>query len=456
RKLDPFPAEDLVDTAMARARCRRAKRAGEGERWKQIGLGHPDLLALRRRAEFDAANVRPPADQIGGNADGYIPRWDRYDPPARQQCIQRIRGHAEQNAERTLSLLQLCRQLGDGRFSLCQDILCLVHIEPCCGTALETGLRDLQGLLLFDNVVLRDIHLRLQGTDAYVGGRDIAQQLHQHVIIGCNRREVGRIGGCDAAAEFAPKIQFPGELGPKRRPPEISESHGRIRTQIGSARLVIADVRADLLLLRIEFAYGYSQFGPRFEHAGAGSHECQILLAADIDQAVERRIPEDRPPSLVLLMVGTHGRVSRLQPFCGNRRIGFGEVGTDLARSQREHQGHDEQRGTGRAQPGALPDMHTALYAGASRDKILTLPRMASPPSPHDCSLCAPYPASFTILSGWYSPRTRPRVGYRTADMPYRFDEHNGWWQVNRCSHIAFGFVADGNTAQPIAEFKQS
>src|SRR6185437_1549886 len=50
---------------------------------------------------------RPPADQIGGNADGYIPRWDRYDPPARQQSIQRSRGHAEQDAERTLSLLQL-------------------------------------------------------------------------------------------------------------------------------------------------------------------------------------------------------------------------------------------------------------------------------------------------------------------------------------------------------------
>ena len=74
--------------------------------------------------------------------------------------------------------------------------------------------------------------------------------------------------------------------------------------RIDCAGLVVTDVPAELLRLRIQLADGDAQHGPRFQHAGAGGHQGQILFVRDIDKPIECRVMVDGPPVLVVLMIG--------------------------------------------------------------------------------------------------------------------------------------------------------
>ena len=94
----------------------------------------------------------------------------------------------------------------------------------------------------------------------------------------------------------------------------------RIRRRIDLAGLVVADVRADLLRLRVELADGDAKCRPRLEHPGAGRHQGQVLLVGDIDQAIQRGVVEHCPPLLVFLMVRLNGCVAGLEPSVGERR----------------------------------------------------------------------------------------------------------------------------------------
>ncbi len=68
---------------------------------------------------------------------------------------------------------------------------------------LEPVLGDGQRLALPDDVRARELDLILERADANIGGRHIAQQRDEHVIIARDRGEIGSIGGFDAAADTA-------------------------------------------------------------------------------------------------------------------------------------------------------------------------------------------------------------------------------------------------------------
>jgi hypothetical protein len=76
---DASSLEDSLELAMADVACSRAKGSAQGERRVKVGLGDADLSALRHRRQFGRASIRPPADEISGNADrdGF---WRNRDP----------------------------------------------------------------------------------------------------------------------------------------------------------------------------------------------------------------------------------------------------------------------------------------------------------------------------------------------------------------------------------------
>ena len=55
-------------------------------------------------------------------------------------------------------------QLRNGGFGLAEDILRLIDVQLARSAALEAGLRDRQGLALFNNVVLGNFDLLLLST----------------------------------------------------------------------------------------------------------------------------------------------------------------------------------------------------------------------------------------------------------------------------------------------------
>ena len=66
------------------------------------------------------------------------------------------------------------------------------------------------------------------------------------------------------------------------------------------------------LLLRIEFADGDAEFGPRLQHTRPGAEKGEVLIIGRLDQAIEHGIVERLPPVAIILPVCFHRRVVRL------------------------------------------------------------------------------------------------------------------------------------------------
>ncbi|HEY2620180.1 MAG TPA: hypothetical protein VGI78_22765 [Acetobacteraceae bacterium] len=229
-------------------------------------------------------------------------------------------------------------ELRDHGFRLRQDILRLERIERGCRAAMETISRDLQRLPLLYDVLARDIDLLLQRADSDIGRGNVAQQSHQHIVVGGDRGQIRCIGRFHAAAELAPQIHLPGNLGTERSAPVILEFMLRVRGRIDLTGLVIAHIRANLLRLRVELADRNAKRGARFEHPGAGGHQSEILPVRQFDQPIQRGVVERRPPLLIVLTIGMNRCVARFQPAAGNRRGGRGEVRADLAGCHRQQE----------------------------------------------------------------------------------------------------------------------
>ena len=164
----PRRAEHLIDAVRTRAAGDRAERAAQHERREHVGLGDADLLALRGGGQFRTADIGATADQVSRDTDRDIARRRRNRLWAVQQGVQRSGCHAQQHPKRVLALLQLRCQLRNGGLGLGQHVLRLVNVETCARAAMEAVGGDLQRLLLLDDVLLRDLNLLLQGSDADV------------------------------------------------------------------------------------------------------------------------------------------------------------------------------------------------------------------------------------------------------------------------------------------------
>ena len=133
-----------------------------------------------------------------------------------------MRRHSQQNPQRVEPLVELGLQLRDRRLGLAEDILRLIDGKLACGAAAEPRLGDLQRLKLLDDVVAGDLDLPLRRADADIGCRHVAEQRHQHVVVGRDRGEIGGVSGLDPAPELAPEIELPGCPGAQIVGPEIA------------------------------------------------------------------------------------------------------------------------------------------------------------------------------------------------------------------------------------------
>ena len=74
RKGNAPPLEDPLELVLDKPALgdiggSRAKSPGQAERRIEVRLGDADLCALRHRRQLGSADIRPAADEIGGNAD---------------------------------------------------------------------------------------------------------------------------------------------------------------------------------------------------------------------------------------------------------------------------------------------------------------------------------------------------------------------------------------------------
>ena len=139
-----------------------AEDAGQAESRDRVGLGDADLRALRHCRQLGGADIRPAADQIGGNADRDVVGGTGIPLDPLQQLVHRLRRHAEQHAQRVEPLVSWSVQLRDRRFGLAEDVLRLVDVELGRGAAAVPRLGDRQRLSLLDDVFAGDLDLRLQ------------------------------------------------------------------------------------------------------------------------------------------------------------------------------------------------------------------------------------------------------------------------------------------------------
>ena len=151
-----------------------------------------------------------------------------------KQIVERLRRHAQEQPQRVEPLVELYLKLRDRQFGLPENILGLVDRQLARDAAGVPVPGDLQGLALFYDVFARDLDLTLGRADADIGCRDVAEQRHQHVVIGRDRGEIGGIGQFDAAAELAPEIKFPEDREAERVAPEIALAEPG-RKRVGAA-----------------------------------------------------------------------------------------------------------------------------------------------------------------------------------------------------------------------------
>ncbi len=143
----------------------------------------------------------------------------------------------------------------------------------------------------------------------------------------------------DAAAEFAPEVHLPRYLCAERRPPVILQLVRGVGRRIDRARLVIPDVAAKLLCLRIQFADGDAQRGAGLQHAGAGRHQGQILFVGEMDKPVECLVVVDGPPLLVVPLARFDRRIVRFEIIASKRGARRRKIRPDLASGDRQRQG---------------------------------------------------------------------------------------------------------------------
>ena len=103
---------------------------------------------------------------------------------------------------------------------------------------------------------------------------------------------------------------------------------------------------AQLLGLRVELADRHAELGARFQHPRARFHQRQVLVVGEVDQAVERRVAERRPPALIVLAVRLDSRETGVLPAGLDRRLRRDEIRPDRAGGKWKGQGQRQQSAT--------------------------------------------------------------------------------------------------------------
>ena len=159
--------------------------------------------------QLGAADVRPAAEKVGGDADGYLQRGLRDGGAVAQQVIEVAGRHAQQDAEGIFGLPEGSLELGDNRLGASQLGDSLLYVPTGAGPGLETGLGDPQAFFLNVYVFLCDPQAFFDCPNGHIGARHLGREAHEGIVVGGNGAEEACILGLDRAPELPPEIDFP-------------------------------------------------------------------------------------------------------------------------------------------------------------------------------------------------------------------------------------------------------
>jgi len=211
---------------------------------------------------------------------------------------------------------------------VCSSVLRgLVHVQLVGRAGFEPPLDDGQRLALEGDVLLGVLDALFEGAHLSVVGRHVAEQRDQNVVVVLDRGVEGGDVRFDRPAESAPEVEFPGQVEPVV--PLAGEPVAGQKLGICGLPACLAARERTRRRLRLgeQVAAGDRQLRPRFQHAEPGLAERQVLLVRGPDQAVERRVVEDRPPPAQVVRRLPHAHVGGIDPVVRDRRRRAAVVG---------------------------------------------------------------------------------------------------------------------------------
>ena len=299
----------------------------EGQVRVQVSLRDPDLRALRGEEPLVAPDVRPAAQQVGGNSHRNLGgRLRDLRRPLPHDVLDPARGDAQERRERARLLVDLGLEERHLRFRRVQERRRLCGIDFGHRAVLGAQRRDVEARALQLGVAPRHVELRLRGADADVVRRDLGEEGHEDVVVVGIRGEQLGIRGLDAAPELAPHVELPGDVETGE---EVVEVPLRRHDEEVLARDVPAVGRHGVLDLGEERADRDASPCLGSQHPSASRLQRGVLPVALDDQVRQDGIPERFPPRADRLRLGPDAvRVPR-DPGVRDRRRRTSIFGTD-------------------------------------------------------------------------------------------------------------------------------
>ena len=241
------------------------------------------------------------------------------------------RRHAQQRAKSIPRPATTGLQSRNQGFGATQDRQSLFHVQLAHRALLEPILRNTKRVLLQLHILASQLQPFVQGPELNVVRRHFGLKNHQDIVVVFDFGAEVRVGRLDGAAETSPEIEFPGGVEADRPVVELELGQRKLPERIGVLAQPIARVSPDgLLALRKEVSASHVQLGSRFDHPHAGKLQRQILLVGRVDQVVENRILERRPPVGVVGGHRFHVVVLGVEPRIGDGGGRLAIVGTHL------------------------------------------------------------------------------------------------------------------------------
>ena len=238
---------------------------------------------------------------------------------------------AQQKAERIGSLSPLLLEARDLGVGLLQAGRCLGDIQGAGLAKLEAHLGHPQPFRLGRRIGRVDGHLGAQGAQGDEGIGNARDECHQRIVVSGNRTEQGAPVRLDVAPVLAPEVELPGRAQPDLPGDEIG-----FGTEQPGVPGLVKDRSGQRLLLRILGPDGDIELGLGLQDSDPRDLQRRVVAVRGRHEGRQRRAVEIPPPVPVRgALLGTHP-LPMLAPAWIDRDLGFDEIRTDGAGSQRK------------------------------------------------------------------------------------------------------------------------
>lgn len=179
--------------------------------------------------------------------------------------------------------------------------------------ALEFRVGDVEAPLLYGHIRLSNFKAFFENPQENVIRGDFANQTHEHVIIGRDRREQGHVRCLNTATKSSPQVHFPGRFE-TQLPIVKTRSEARECSLVRrlSADVVSGIAAEGILLLWEQLADGNAPPRLGFKDTSSGSLERRILPVRCLNKSREHGIVESNPPGPFLRWFAFHSRTVRV------------------------------------------------------------------------------------------------------------------------------------------------